>query len=151
MKGKTIARPTNNGSAAGSDQGIAEFIDDLVNLSELQVRLAVVDFKETARQAAIPFGLSCLSLTVMAASVPVILLGLARLLATRLNIDQGWAMIVVAGAAAALASPVAAFGLVRLSRGFNSFRASRAELRRNLGWLRSVLVARGHSHVRKGA
>lgn len=137
-------RSSSNGPI-GSDQGIGEFIDDVVTLTELQVRLALVDLRENARRAALPLVLAFSSLMVIAASVPVVLAGLALLLAARASIHLGWALVVVAAAAAALASPALALGLLRLSRGFDGFSISRQELRRNLVWLRTVLVAPPHS------
>jgi uncharacterized membrane protein YqjE len=142
-------RPSNNGSATSSDHAVGEFIDDLMTLTELHANLAVVEFKETVHKAALPLGLVLVSLTVMAASVPVVLMGLAQLLATRLNLQLGWAMIVVASAALALASPVAVLGLVHVRRSSNGFRDSRAELRRNAAWLRGVLIARKQSHSQR--
>ena len=145
LRGKTTVHPSDNGSAIGSDHGLAEFIDDLVTLTELQASLAVVDFKDRVRRAAVPLAVTLSCLIVLAACVPVVLVGLALLLATGLNIHEGLAMVFVGAAAAALAIPAAAFGLVRLIRTCdNSFRSSREELRRNLAWLRSVLVARRH-------
>ena len=137
------AHPSSNGSTNDSDHGVAEFIDDLVTLAELQVNLTVVDFKESARKAAVPLGLTLVSLTVIAASVPVVLFGLALLLAATLNIYQGWAMILAAAMAVALACPVVILCVARLRSGFNSFRTSREEFRRNLLWLRNVLVRAG--------
>ena len=142
------AHPSSNGSTNDSDHGVAEFIDDLVTLAELQVNLTVVDFKETARKAAVPLGLTLVSLTVIAASVPVVLFGLALLLAATLNIHQGWAMILAAAMAVALACPMVILCVARLRSGFNSFRTSREEFRRNLLWLRNVL-ARRHAHHRR--
>ena len=71
------------------------------------------------------------SLTVTAATVPLLLHGLSLLIATWLNIQQGWAALLVAIGTAALAFPAAGFGVVCLRRGFDSFRTSREELKRN--------------------
>jgi hypothetical protein len=105
---------------------------------------------ENARTASVLLGLILASLTIMAASVPVVLLGLALLIATRLNIHLRWAMVLVAGGAVVLSCPVMVFGVVRLRRGFDGLRTSRAEFRRNLVWLRNVLITRRRSHWRRG-
>jgi Putative Actinobacterial Holin-X, holin superfamily III len=127
------------------DKGVAEFIDDLMSLAELQTKLAAANLHETACKAALPLVLSFLGLTLAAGSLLVFLFGSASLLATRLNIHGGWAMIMVAIAAAALGSPIAAFALVRLRQSFATFRTSHDELRRNLAWVRSVVGARNSS------
>ena len=54
----------------------------------------------------------------------------------------GWAMLVVAGEALAIASRLGAYGMVRLRASSGGFQRSQEELRRNREWLRMVLVAR---------
>jgi Putative Actinobacterial Holin-X, holin superfamily III len=142
--------PSHNGSELDSDRDVADFFDDLLTLAELHAKLTVVDFAENARRAALPLGLTFASLTIMAASVPVVLLGLALMIATGLIIRQEWAMVLVAGGAVVLACSVAVFGLVRLRRGFDGFRTSRKEFWRNLVWLRDVLFVRRRLHQRRG-
>lgn len=150
VRNGTTASIAHDGSVAGSDLGVAEFLDDLVSLAELHLKLTVVDFTENARRATPPLGITLSSLTVIAASVPVLLLGLALIVATRLDIQQGWGMILVAGGTVGVACAPAVFGVVRLRRGFDSFRTSREELKRNLVWLRKVLIARRRSHHWRG-
>jgi hypothetical protein len=144
------AGPSHNGSEVGSDRGVADFFDDLLTLAELQAKLTFVDLAKNARTASVPLGLILASLIIMAASVPVVLLGLALLIATRLNIHLESAMALVAGGAVVLSCPVMVFGVVRLRRGFDGLRTSRAEFRRNLVWLRNVLMTRRRSHWRRG-
>jgi hypothetical protein len=88
---------------------------------------------------------------VVAASVPVALLGAGCLLASALKIHQGWAMLLTAGAAMALGGPEAGLGGMRLRHGFDSFRRSHKQLLLNLAWVRTVLVtsARARPHPRR--
>jgi uncharacterized membrane protein YqjE len=146
---ETTAPPPDNAPVADADHGVAEFLDDLVSLIELQLELTVVDFSENARRAALPLGVAVFGLVVMAASVPVFLLGLALLVATSVNTQLGWVMILVAGGTAAIACSAAACGVLRLRRGFDSFHFSREEFKRNLVWLRKVLVSRRRLHNRR--
>jgi len=138
-------------SSAGEVDGVAEFVDDLATLAELQAELAVIDFRDSTRQAAVPIVLTVVGLTVVAASVPVALLGTGWLLASALKIHQGWAMLLTAGVAMALAGLVAGLGARRLSRSFDSFRRSRKQLWLNLAWVRTVLVtsASARAHPRR--
>jgi hypothetical protein len=149
VRGSTTAHSPRHGSAAGAEGGIAEFIHDVVTLAELQTDLAALNFKETARKAAVPIGLIVLSLTLMAAGATVALIGSGLLLASALKIHQGWAMIATAGVVMALTGPAAMFGVARLRSSFDSFRPSREELRRNLTWLRAVIISRGRSSPRR--
>jgi Putative Actinobacterial Holin-X, holin superfamily III len=140
------------GSSSTEFEGVAEFVDDLASLAELQAKLAVADFRDAARKSAVPILLTVVGLTVLAASVLVALLGAGWLLASALNIHQGWAMILTAGVAIVLAGRVAGWGGMRLTHSFDSFRRSRHQLWLNLAWIRTVLVtrasARPHSRNR---
>ena len=113
--GTTVPPHSNNRSITDSECGVSEFLDDLVSLAELQLELTFVDFTKNARKAALPLALTLSSLTVTAATVPLLLHGLSLLIATWLNIQQGWAALLVATGTAALALPAAGFGVVCLS------------------------------------
>jgi len=141
LKNKMSPRAAANGSGLESDEGVAEFMDDLVNLAELQVKLAAHDSRETLRRAAVPLGLLAACLVVATAGTTVILFGSALLLASTMNIGEGHALILVASAAIAVVCPIAVLSASRLRRGVDrGFQASRQELKRNVAWLRSVLV-----------
>ena len=87
------------GSSTADFEGVAEFVDDLASLAELQAKLAAVDLRDAARKSAIPFVLTMVGLAAMVTSGPVALLGAGWLLASALKIHQGWAMLLTAGAA----------------------------------------------------
>ena len=143
-----------NGRVAGSRsvqfEGVGEFVDDLALLAELQAKLAAIDCKDAARKSAIPLALTVVGLALLFASLPVALLGAGWLLASALNIDQGWAMLLTAGPAMVLGGLAAGFGGMRLRYSFDSFRRSRKQLWLNLAWVRSVLVstAKSRAHPR---
>jgi Putative Actinobacterial Holin-X, holin superfamily III len=128
------------GSSSTEYEGVAEFVDDLTSLAELQARLAAVDFRDAARKSAIPIVLTVVGLTVVVAGFPVALLGVGWLLASALKIHQGWAMLLTAGAAIALGGLAAGLGGMKLRHSFDSFRRSRKQLWLNLAWIRTVLV-----------
>ncbi len=149
VNGRETARVPH--SSAAEYEGVAEFVDDLASLAELQAKLAAVDFRDAARKSAVPIVLSVVGLTVVVTSVPVALLGTGWLLASALKIHQGWAMLLTAGAAMALGGLLAGLGGRRLSHSFDSFRRSRKQLRLNLEWVRAVLVtsASARTHPRR--
>jgi Putative Actinobacterial Holin-X, holin superfamily III len=149
VNGRGTARAP--GSSSAEFEGVAEFVDDLESLAELQAKLAALDFRDAARKSAIPIVLTVVGLTVMALSVPVGLLGVGWLLASALNVHQGWAMLLTAGAATALAGLAAGLAGMQLRHGFDSFRRSRKQLRLNLAWIRTVLVtsASARPHPRR--
>ena len=139
------------GSSSVEFEGVAEFIDDLASLAELQAKLATADSREAARKSAVPIVLTVVGFTVVVVSVPVALLGAGWLLASTLKIDQGWAMLLTAGAAMALGGLLAGLGGMRLRHSFDSFRRSHKQLLLNLAWVRTVLVtsASARSHPRR--
>ena len=108
VNGRATARVPGPHSA--EFEGVAEFVDDLASLAELQARLAAVDFRDAARKSAVPIVLTVVGLTVVVASVPVALIGTGWLLASALKIHQGWAMLLTAGAAIALGGLAAGVG-----------------------------------------
>ena len=116
------------GSSTAEFDGVAEFVDDLASLAELQAKLAALDFRDSARKSAVPVVLTMVGLAVIVASLPVALLGTAWLLATALKIHQGWAMLLTAGVAIALGGSVAVLAGRRLSHSFESFRRSHKQL-----------------------
>ncbi len=136
------------GSSSVGFDGVAEFVDDLASLAELQAKLAAVDFKEAARKSAIPIVLTLAGLAVIVGSFPVALLGTAWLLAIALKIHQGWAMLLTAGVAIVLGGLVAGLAVTRLRHGFDSFRRSRKQLWLNLAWVRTVLVTSASARLR---
>jgi len=136
------------GSSSAEFEGVAEFVDDLASLAELQAKLAAADFRDAARKSAVPIVQTVVGLTVVVASVPVALLGAGWLLASTLKIHPGWAMLLTAGAATALGGLVAGVGGMQLSHSFDSFRRSRKQLTLNLAWIRTVVVASARPHAR---
>ncbi len=129
--------------------GVAEFVDDLSSLAELQAKLAAADFREAARKSAIPIVLTVVGLAVITASVPVALFAAGWLLALALKIHQGWALLLTAGAALALGGLFAGLGGMRLRHSFDSFRRSRKQLWLNVAWIRTVLVTSARPQPRR--
>lgn len=149
VNGPVTARPHRSSSA--ELDGVAEFVDDLASLAELQAELAAADLRDATRKSAVPIMLTLGGLGVLLASVPVALLGAGSLLAFALKIDEGWARLLTAGAAMALAGLVAALGRMQLGRSFDSFRRSRKQLQLNMAWVRTVLItsASARTHARR--
>ena len=137
------------GKSSAEGDGVAEFIDDLASLAELQGKLATADFRDASRKSTVPMVLTMVGLAMMVASFPVALLGTASLVASALRIHQGWAMLMTAGVATALGGVTAFLGGRRLTHSFDSFRRSRKQLMLNLSWVRTVLVRRARPHARR--
>ncbi len=147
VNGRGTARAPGCGSA--EFEGVAEFVDDLASLTELQAKLAAVDCREAARKSAIPAVLTVAGLAVMVASVPVALVGAGWLLASALKIHEGAAMLLTAGVATALGGLLAFLGARRLRHSCGCFRRSHKQLMLNLAWVRNVLVTSARPHARR--
>jgi hypothetical protein len=130
--------------------GLAEFGNDIATLAELQYKLAMADLSDCIRRALVPAAMVVVGLFLVVGSIPVLLLGVAQLVAVALKIGLGWAMVLTGGVALATALLVV-WICVRLVRpSFSSFRRSREEQSRNLAWIRTVLLYSGRSVPRRG-
>jgi len=139
-----------NGPPEGVIEGIAELGNDILTLAELQAKLAAIDFKESLEHAVFPLVLTLGGLMLALASLPVVLIGVAQLIAWAFSIHLGWALLLVGLVALAGGSAVAWIAGLRFSRSFASFQRSREELVRNLSWIRTVLVHSGRPVPRRG-
>ena len=52
VNGRASAQASRSGSAEFG--GVAEFVDDLATLAELQAKLAAIDFSDATHKAAVP-------------------------------------------------------------------------------------------------
>ena len=115
---------------AGMVGSLAELGGDIANLAELQAQLVALDFKESLGRAVLPLAALGGGLLLLLACVPVALIGAAELLATALGLGhRGWAYLIVAGVALALALAIAAIGGLLLKRSLESFRSEDCHVR----------------------
>jgi len=144
--------PRSSANGAPEQQvvgGIAGFGSDIATLAELQVQLALSDLRESLQLALIPLALLVVGIIGVLGAVPVVLLGVAALLATALKISSAWAMLMTGGVVLAVAFVVVAVSASKIGPSFSSFRRSREELIRNLSWIRTVLLYSGRSAPRR--
>ena len=88
-------------------------------------------------------------MVVVLAAVPVILLGIADLLARAMGIAPGWTMLMTGIGALVLMGLILYLSVHELIRSLNPLRRSHEELVRNLAWLRTVLVYSDDPAVRE--
>lgn len=124
---------------------IADFGNDIATLAELQAKLTLLDAKEAASKAVTPLILLGGGLAVALGSLPVVLIGLADMIARAAKVPAGTAQLVVGLVALALGGLVAYLGLKGSTRSLGSFRRSSEELTRNISWIRTVLLYSGRS------
>jgi len=146
------AQPRSFDSSGPEQQvvgGIAGFGSDIATLVELQATLAVTDLKESLQNAAVPLALIVVGVICLVGALPVVLLGVATVLAAALKISSGWAMLLTGGVVLTMALTIVAVAALKIGPSFSSFRRSREELARNLAWIRTVLLYSGRSAPRR--
>jgi len=124
--------------------GLAGLGNDVATLAELQARLALNDLKECVNQVRVPVALIALGLIVINGAVPVVLLGIAALLATALKLT-GWALLLTGATVLASATGVVGAAAMKLGPSATCFRRSQEELTRNVSWIKTVLLYSGRS------
>jgi hypothetical protein len=136
-----------NGSGNGNDNGvvgrIADLGNDMFTLGELQARLVALDLKDCTGKAAVPLAGVVIGAATLFAALMVGMLGVVDLVAYALNVRQGWAMLITAAFASAVAGLLVFVCTRRLSASLTPLRRSREEFQRNLAWVRTVLVHSG--------
>jgi hypothetical protein len=128
---------------------IADFGNDIATLAELQAKLAALDARDCAARATIPLVVLGGGAAVAFASLPVILIGLADLIAAHSQLSAGAAQLAVGLGALVLAGLAVFLGLRASVASLESFRRSREELVRNISWIRTVLVYSGRAGGRR--
>jgi len=129
--------------------GITEFGNDIATLAELQYKLAMFDLNEAIGKALIPLALMVVGAMFILGALPVLLFGVAELIAAAFKIGIGWALLLTSVTTIALAGTVFTICALRIPNSLSGFRRSREEFQRNLAWVRTVLVHSGRSMPRR--
>ena len=131
--------------AGGVVGNIAEFGNDIATLVELQAKLAAYDAKECVGRATLPLVLLAAGGAVALASLPILLLGVADLVARLSGLPDWGSRLIVAAVSLAAAAVVAFISYKEAIGSITSFRRSTEEFTRNLSWVRTVLVHSGRA------
>ena len=127
---------------------VAGFGENLLNLTELQARLAVIELRQNFG-AVKTGGAVFLSGALLAiAGLPLILAGIAELLVSEWSLKRGYALLITSVVAIAVGGLCAAIGSASLRRRRAGFPLTGEELTRNLNWLRTVLRYSGRFPTR---
>lgn len=124
--------------------GISELAHDVVTLAELQLKLMRLDVQESAQRMIGPSVAMVVAGVVVFGCVPVLLLGLAFLLAetTSLSIAGG---SLIAGTLGLLAAGVTGYLAYRRLRCCSvQLDRSRKELTQNVNWIMKAVRSPGH-------
>jgi hypothetical protein len=129
---------------AGSVSGLAH---DVIELSELQLRLLRLDVQKSTQKLRICLILAIVGICLLIASIPVALFALAEVFAEQLE----WSRSAAFGASALIGVILSAifagsaYGVVR--SGLFSLERSREELNNNVAWVKTSLRNRQQFHA----
>jgi hypothetical protein len=143
MASQTTHIESNGRSSRGVFGNAAEFVHDLMTLTELQVKLLVLDMKEGSRHAMLPLALILFGGCLALGCFPVLLAALGfGLVAAGLSY---WLSFLIAGIVGLAISGGAAYGGFRLLKKQAAvLRRSQAEFDRNVRWVKSALTRKPH-------
>ena len=116
----------------------AEVTGDVIELAELQVRLAKADAENAVRIAVFPIAVIGTSGVVLLASLPVLLFSIAGLVARTSGMSVEFAQMLVSAIATVLAISAAAIAGRYLKSAVQAFGRSAEELKHNLMWLKTI-------------
>jgi hypothetical protein len=122
---------------------VSDLTHDVVELTELQAKLLMLDVKKSSRRTRTCLILAIVGICFLLGTIPVALAALAQLLVEQLGWSQAAAFGVAALAGLVLAGLAAgaAWGIIK--SGLMSLERSREEFSRNIDWLKSTLKNRG--------
>jgi len=130
-------RPTN--PIGQFSKTASRFANDLLELSELQAKLAKSDLEEVLRKSTSSILVAIIGTSLSLASLPVMLFGLASALAWYLEIETWVTQMVIGGGVALLSIVMVALATRGLLRLKNAFQRSAGELKKNMDWVKTVI------------
>jgi hypothetical protein len=147
--GRAPASTASEPGATAVVSGIAGFGENLLNLAELQTRLAAIELRQHVQAMKGYAGAFMCGGILSLASVVMALIGVAELCVSELGIKRGVAYLAVAAGGILLAAGCAAVGIATLRQKPVSFPLSSEELARNLQWIRTVVRQSGRGPQRR--
>ena len=125
----------------------AELAHDVIELSELQSQLLMLDLKKSSQRMRTCLILGITGICLLLGTIPVVLLALAQLLAEQLGWSQAAGLAVAALVGLGLAAIVVGAAWAIFRSGLISLERSRNELNRNIAWIKSTLRSRGEARA----
>lgn len=127
------------GPVSGFAGQAANVLGDLIELGELQARLAKADAHATAKKMTRPVAVLLVGVCAALASLPVLAIGCASCLAAFTVLNTWQSQLLVGLLVAAIAVATVYLSVRAIRRAVLQFERSATELAKNLAWLKSVL------------
>ena len=133
----------SNGRYRGQTPNVAasvsELAHDVIELTELQAQLFMLDLKKSSQRTRTCIILCVVGVCLLLGSIPVALLALAELLVEQLAWSRSGALGASTLVGLALCAIVAGAAWAYVKKGLMSLDRSREELNRNIAWMKSTL------------
>ncbi|MBR9804331.1 MAG: phage holin family protein [Rubinisphaera brasiliensis] len=112
---------------------------DVIKLADLQLQMFTLDVREFWSRAKISSIVLVLGAVTALGTIPVMLLGLARLLATAFDVPIAWMQAGVGAFVLIFAVVLMRMAVSKMSDAGQALKRSQVELHKNLEWMREVL------------
>lgn len=139
-------RTSEASPAAAVSRNLADFLHDLLTLGELQLQLLGADLKEAFQRILPPIGFIIAAIVLVAASVPLLLMGVVWVLVLRAGLSQDVAFFVTAGGGILIAAILGFLAWQGIQRLGPIVARSQVELKQNLLWIKHALKKHRHYH-----
>lgn len=130
--------------ATAMTRSVSDLAADIATLGELQVRLFLLDAKESAKRLVVPVAMVLAGGALLLGTVPVLLLAITALLVlTGLGVTASLFISFLLGAVLGTIPLAIAWSFLRSS--LISFQRSREELAQNVRWIKDALKQNGRA------
>jgi hypothetical protein len=133
---RPVAAPSLRGN-------ISELMHDLATMGDLQLKLLGVDSRAMLNRARLPAAVGAAAVVLVMGATPVLLLGLAHLLAESLLWPLSAAYSLVAGVALCLGGLTLWLAYRQLCEAARPLERSRCEFNENVAWIRRAIRTQG--------
>lgn len=118
---------------------LADLAGDLLELTELQIQLAKVDGRRFLKQSIPLTVIGVMAATSVIATLPVMMMGLAKYLSVTFGWQEWIGLLGVAGVTGMVSLALLFFCISQLRKTLTSFKLSYEQSQKNVAWMKNVI------------
>lgn len=134
VNGQTIEQAT---TAVG--ENVFNLTSDLLQLTELQGQMLVLDLKECGQKTLWPGVMLLASGCLFLGTFPLVLAGCVWLLVSQFDFSYGAAILIVAATSFTISAAIMTFAALKMRKASTVLSRSQQELRENMRWIKRVI------------